>query len=103
LVPTGKIPPDLSLNIEQQNKEPQNHEGFTSIFDIPCSKFCGLEARRAGVNPAPTKYPPFVKASGSASRPEGRAYTSERELSLPAQARRGGFLQILLLKKLNNY
>jgi hypothetical protein len=32
-----------SLNIEQQNKEPQNHEVITSSFDIPCSIFCGLK------------------------------------------------------------
>ena len=25
------------------NKEPQNHEGFTSTFDIPYSIFCGLK------------------------------------------------------------
>ena len=31
------------LNIEQQNKEPQNHEVLTSSFDIPCSIFCGLK------------------------------------------------------------
>ena len=29
------------LNIEQQNKEPQNEEVITSIFEIPCSIFCG--------------------------------------------------------------
>ena len=29
------------LNIEQQNKEPQNDELITSIFEIPCSTFCG--------------------------------------------------------------
>jgi hypothetical protein len=29
------------LNIEQQNKEPQNDEVITSIFEIPCSIFCG--------------------------------------------------------------
>jgi hypothetical protein len=29
------------LNIEQQNKEPQNAEVITSKFDIPCSIFCG--------------------------------------------------------------
>jgi hypothetical protein len=29
------------LNIEQQNKEPQNDEVVTSIFEIPCSIFCG--------------------------------------------------------------
>jgi len=23
------------------NKEPQNYEGVTSTFDIPCSTFCG--------------------------------------------------------------
>ena len=23
------------------NKEPQNYEGVTSTFDIPCSIFCG--------------------------------------------------------------
>ena len=31
------------LNIEQQNKEPQNDEVVTSTFDIPCSIFCGLK------------------------------------------------------------
>jgi hypothetical protein len=37
-------PPLLEvLNIEQQNKEPQNDEVVTSIFDIPCSIFCGLK------------------------------------------------------------
>jgi len=29
------------LNIEQQNKEPQNEEVITSAFEIPCSTFCG--------------------------------------------------------------
>jgi hypothetical protein len=29
------------LNIEQQNKEPQNDDVITSIFEIPCSTFCG--------------------------------------------------------------
>ena len=29
------------LNIEQQNKKPQNDEVITSIFEIPCSIFCG--------------------------------------------------------------
>jgi hypothetical protein len=29
------------LNVEQQNKEPQNDEVITSIFEIPCSTFCG--------------------------------------------------------------
>jgi hypothetical protein len=29
------------LNIEQQNKEPQNDEVITSIFEISCSAFCG--------------------------------------------------------------
>jgi hypothetical protein len=29
------------LHIEQQNKEPQNDEVITSIFEIPCSIFCG--------------------------------------------------------------
>jgi len=33
------------LNIEQQNKEPQNDEVITSIFDIPCSTFCGSKSR----------------------------------------------------------
>ena len=33
------------LNIEQQNKEPQNDEVITSIFEIPCSTFCGSERR----------------------------------------------------------
>jgi hypothetical protein len=27
--------------VEQQNKEPQNDEAITSIFEIPCSIFCG--------------------------------------------------------------
>ena len=31
------------LNIERQNKEPQNDEAITSIFEIPCSTFCGLK------------------------------------------------------------
>jgi len=31
------------MNIEQQNKEPQNDEVITSIFEIPCSAFCGSE------------------------------------------------------------
>ena len=30
------------MNIQQQNKEPQNDEVITSIFDIPCSIFCGF-------------------------------------------------------------
>ena len=29
------------LNIEQQNKKPQNDEVITSIFEIPCSILCG--------------------------------------------------------------
>jgi hypothetical protein len=33
------------LNIEQQNKEPQNDEVITSIFEIPCSIFCGSNRR----------------------------------------------------------
>ena len=33
-------------NIEQQNKEPQNDEVVTSIFDIPCWIFCGSECRQ---------------------------------------------------------
>jgi hypothetical protein len=33
------------LNIEQQNKEPQNDEVITSIFEIPCSTFCGSRRR----------------------------------------------------------
>ena len=33
------------LNIEQQNKEPQNDEVITSIFEIPCSIFCGSKWR----------------------------------------------------------
>jgi hypothetical protein len=31
----------LYVNIEQQNKKPQNDEGITSLFDTPCSIFCG--------------------------------------------------------------
>jgi len=34
------------LNIEQQNKEPKNDEVFTSIFEIPCSIFCGSKRRQ---------------------------------------------------------
>ena len=33
------------LNIEQQNKKPQNDEVITSIFEIPCSTFCGSNRR----------------------------------------------------------
>jgi hypothetical protein len=33
------------LNIEQQNKEPQNDEVITSIFEITCSTFCGSKRR----------------------------------------------------------
>jgi len=33
------------LNIEQQNKEPQNDEVITSIFEIPCLTFCGSKRR----------------------------------------------------------
>jgi hypothetical protein len=40
------------LNIEQQNKEPQNHEVVTSIFDIPCSIFCGLKSFSNWCQPA---------------------------------------------------
>jgi len=29
------------MNIEQQNKEPQNDEVITSLFEIHCSTFCG--------------------------------------------------------------
>ena len=29
------------VNIEQQNKKPQNGEVITSIFKIPCSILCG--------------------------------------------------------------
>jgi hypothetical protein len=31
------------LNIEQQNKKPQNDEVIASIFEIPCSTFCGSQ------------------------------------------------------------
>jgi hypothetical protein len=34
------------------NKEPQNYEGVTSTFDIPCSTFCGSKKVRR-VEPAP--------------------------------------------------
>jgi hypothetical protein len=34
------------LNIEQQNKKPQNDELITSIFEIPCSIFCGSKSRQ---------------------------------------------------------
>jgi hypothetical protein len=29
------------VNIEQQNQDPHNDEVITSIFEIPCSIFCG--------------------------------------------------------------
>jgi hypothetical protein len=35
-----------ALNIEPQNKEPQNDEVITSIFEIPCSIFCGSMRRK---------------------------------------------------------
>ena len=35
------------VNIEQQNKEPQNDEVITSIFGIPCSIFCGSKRAAA--------------------------------------------------------
>jgi len=31
------------LNIEQQNKEPQNRKNMYDHFDIPCSIFCGSQ------------------------------------------------------------
>jgi hypothetical protein len=31
--------------VEPQNKEPQNEEVITSLFEIPCSTFCGSERR----------------------------------------------------------
>ena len=34
------------LNIEQQNKEPQNDEVITSIFEISCSIFYGSKRRQ---------------------------------------------------------
>jgi hypothetical protein len=34
-----------ALNSEPQNKKPQNDEVITSIFEIPCSTFCGSERR----------------------------------------------------------
>ena len=34
------------LNTEQQNKEPQNDEVITSIFEIPYSIFCGSKRRQ---------------------------------------------------------
>lgn len=35
----------IAQNIEYRisNIEPQNYEGVTSTFDIPCSIFCGSE------------------------------------------------------------
>ena len=42
---SGRI---LDLNIERQNKEPQNDEVVTSIFEIPCSIFCGLKTNDSG-------------------------------------------------------
>ena len=50
LRPLNTRPPRLSPpqaddggQVEQQNKKPQNHQGFTSIFDIPCWTFCGSQ------------------------------------------------------------
>jgi len=42
---TLKIPSPLTGQVEQQNKEPQNDEVITSIFDPPeaDSIFCGLK------------------------------------------------------------
>jgi hypothetical protein len=40
----------LDLNIERQNKEPQNVEVVTSIFEITCSIFCGSEGHLATVS-----------------------------------------------------
>ena len=43
-------PPRLSeqapdgRKVEQQNKEPQNDEVITSIFEIPSSPFCGSKS-----------------------------------------------------------
>ena len=34
-----------AMNIEPQNKKPQNDEVITSIFEIPCSTFCGSKRR----------------------------------------------------------
>jgi len=33
-----------NLEYRISNKEPQNYEGSTSTFDIPCSIFCGSES-----------------------------------------------------------
>jgi hypothetical protein len=38
-------PQTTARNIEQQNKEPQNDEVITSIFEIPCWTFCGSKRR----------------------------------------------------------
>ena len=35
-----------STECQQQNKEQQNDEVITSIFDIPCSIFCGSKGRQ---------------------------------------------------------
>jgi hypothetical protein len=38
-----------ALNIEQQNKEPQNDEVVTSIFKIPCLIFYGFIRKLAAI------------------------------------------------------
>jgi hypothetical protein len=45
----GQTPEDRwfkLLNIEQQNNEQQNDEVITSIFEIPCSIFCGSKRQQ---------------------------------------------------------
>jgi len=48
------------------NKEPQNVEGFTSIFDISCSTFCGsktgFQGLRSSYQPLAFDYPRTLKS-----------------------------------------
>ena len=43
----------ITLNIEPQNKKPQNDEVITAIFEIPCSIFCGSSYHLPGSTKKP--------------------------------------------------
>ena len=60
------------LNIEQQNKEPRNHEGVTSIFPPEAdSVFCGLKIRNPQLS---FGLLPFGRAPGFAIQNYQSAY-----------------------------
>jgi hypothetical protein len=54
------------MNIEQQNKEPQNDEVITSLFEIHCSTFCGSK---------PAAQIPNLKVSGFGCQVSGNRNT----------------------------